>query len=82
MPRFYFDVLDGEASTRDDTGVELPSLDAAEDEAVRAIVEIGQDSLPKRRGAELALHVRDERGRPALTVTLLMRVRRPDPAKT
>jgi hypothetical protein len=75
-------VLDGEASTRDDTGVELPGLEAAEDEAVCAIVEIGQDSLPKRRGPELALHVRDEQGRPVLTVTLLMRVCRPDPANS
>ena len=78
MPRFYFDVLDGESFTRDDDGLNLASLDAAEDEAVHAIAGIGQDSLPKRRGSELSVRVRDERGHPVLTVTLSMMVRRLD----
>lgn len=76
MPRFYFDVLDGESWTRVDDGLELASLDVAEDEAVRAIAGIGQETLPKRRGSELCLRVRDRHGHPVLTVALSMTVSR------
>ena len=78
MPRFYFDVLDGDALARDDTGLEFPNQDAAEDEAARAIADIGRDSLPKRRGSELCVRVRDANGRLALIVTLSMTTRRLD----
>lgn len=80
MPRFYFDVLDGDSLARDDTGLEFPSLDAAEDEAARAIADIGRDTLPKRGGSELCVRVRDSSGRLALIVTLAMTTRRLDPA--
>ena len=80
MPRFHFDVLDGDSLARDDTGLEFPSLDAAEVEAARAIAEIGRDTLPKRRGSELCVCVRDASGRLVLTVTLAMTTRRLDPA--
>lgn len=80
MPRFYFDVLDGDSLTRDDTGLEFPNLDAAEDEAARAIADIARDSLPKCRGSELCVRVRDADGRLALIVTLSMTTRRLDSA--
>lgn len=76
MPRFYFDVLDRDIFTSDDEGFDFASLDAAEDEAVRTIAGIGQDSLPRRRGSELCVWVRGEHGHPLLTVTLSMTVRR------
>ena len=78
MPRFYFDVLDGDAFTRDDDGFDLMSLNAAEGEAIRAIAEIGQESLPKRPTSELWVRVRDSHGHPVLTVTLSLTVRRMD----
>ena len=78
MPRFYFDVLDGDAFTRDDDGFDLMGLDAAEGEAIRAIAGIGQESLPKRPTSELCVRVRDSHGHPMLTVTLSMTVRRMD----
>ena len=78
MPRFYFDVLDGDAFTRDDDGFDLMSLNAAEGEAIRAIAEIGQESLPKRPTSELCVRVRDSHGYPVLTVTLSLTVRRMD----
>ena len=42
MPRFYFDVRDGDSSTRDTDGREFISLNAAEYEAARAAAEIGR----------------------------------------
>jgi hypothetical protein len=77
LPRFYFDVLDGDAFTRDD-GFDLMGLDAAEGEAIRAIAGIGQESLPKRPTSELCVRVRDSHGYPVLTVTLSLTVRRMD----
>ncbi len=76
MPRFYFDVLDGDSFSRDDEGLLLGSLNAAEDEAIRAAAEIGRDSLPKRLSPELCVRVRDEHGHPVLSVAVSMTVRR------
>ena len=76
MPRFYFDVLDGDSFIRDDTGFQLVSLDVAEDEAIRAAAEIGRDGLPKRLSSELCVRVRDQHGQTVLTVAITMTVRR------
>ena len=37
MPRFFFDIHDGENFTPDRQGVELEGLEAAKDEAKRAL---------------------------------------------
>jgi hypothetical protein len=78
LPRFYFDVLDGDGFIRDDTGFQLVSLDVAEDEAIRATAEIGRDSLPKRLSPEICVRVRDEHGHSVLSVAVSMTVRRMD----
>jgi hypothetical protein len=43
MPRFYFDVREGSAFFDDGSGLEFPSLDEAEQEAIRAVVSMGKD---------------------------------------
>ena len=43
MPRFYFDVRDGDRFTHDDEGVELVGIEAARDEATRALGEIARE---------------------------------------
>ncbi len=78
MPRFYFDVLDGDSFTRDDEGVLLKNLDAAEYEAAHAAAGIGHDSLPKRLSPEVCVRVRDEHGQMVLNVALSMTIRRMD----
>jgi hypothetical protein len=37
MPRYYFDFRDGDHSTTDEDGINLASLEAARDEAARAL---------------------------------------------
>jgi hypothetical protein len=74
--RFYFDVLDGDHFTRDDEGLDLSDLNAAEVMAVQAAAEIGHESLPKRRSPEICVRVRDEQGEPVLSVAIAMTVRR------
>ncbi|MBD2748793.1 hypothetical protein IC232_19050 [Microvirga sp. BT688] len=76
MRRFYFDVLDGDSFTRDDEGLELEDLNAAEVMAIQAASEIGHESLPKRRSPEICVRVRDEQGEPVLSVAVSMTVRR------
>jgi two-component sensor histidine kinase len=46
MPRYFFDFNDTENTLPDDEGVELADLEAAKDEAVRALAEITRDLLP------------------------------------
>ena len=76
MPRFYFDVLEGNSLTRDEEGFQFVSLNIAEVEAIRAASEIGHNSLPKRRSSEIGVQVRDEHGEAVLSVTVSMTVRR------
>ncbi len=75
MRRFYFDVLEGDSFTRDDEGLELEDLNAAEAMAIGAAAEIGHHSLPKRLSPEICVRVRDEQGEPVLSVAVSMTVR-------
>ena len=78
MPRFYFDVSEGDSFSCDDEGHQLESVNAAEYEAIRAAAEIGRYRLPKRLSPELCVRVRDAHGQPVLTVAVSMMVRRMD----
>ncbi len=68
--RYYFDIHDGESLTRDDTGLELDGLPAAQDEAVRALAEIVKDTLPDGARRDFVVEVRDETGRGVLRAAL------------
>jgi hypothetical protein len=69
VARYYFDVDDGALNT-DDVGAELPGADAALAEARRAICEMARDLSRKMRPIRLGIHVRDETGKRAMSVTL------------
>jgi hypothetical protein len=78
VPRFYFDVREGAQVTRDDVGLDLESLDAAEAEAIRSAAEISRESMPSARASEIMVQVRDERGEQIIIVAISMTVRRMD----
>ena len=80
MPRFYFDVREGEKFIPDEDGLEFDSLDAAEHEAARAAAEIGRDRLPKGDVREVTVEIRNEHRQRVLTVTVSMEIHRVDPA--
>jgi hypothetical protein len=70
MPLFFFDVLqDGKLSV-DTEGSELPDLDAAREEAVNTIAEMSADAIPRTRGRQLSMIVRDGRGNSLLQLDL------------
>jgi hypothetical protein len=60
MRRYYFDMQDGERLAVDEEGVELPDLDAAQQEAALALADMMLDiSL---NPAKISVEVRDDAG--------------------
>ncbi|MEP6565224.1 MAG: hypothetical protein ABJB10_08785 [Mesorhizobium sp.] len=60
MTRYFFDFLDTGEEFPDPEGTELADLEAAKDEAVRALADIARDVLPDGNHRELVFNVRDE----------------------
>lgn len=59
MPRFYFDSSDGDHFLRDETGVDLPSREAARREALKGLSEMAKDVVPRADRRELLISVRE-----------------------
>ena len=76
MPRYYFDVRVGDNFTEDREGLEFAGIEAAQDEAVRALGEMAKDALPGAVEREMAVEVRDERKQPLLRADLSFYMRR------
>lgn len=76
MPRFYFDVSAGGHFTRDDEGLEMESIKAAEDQAVRTAGEIALEVVPKHPNSEVSIGIRDADGFLLFTVGVTTVVRR------
>jgi hypothetical protein len=74
MPRYYFDIYDGENLIRDEIGVQLDDTDAAQQEAVRALPTIARDCLPDGTQRDFVIEVRDETKRPILRAKLSLTV--------
>jgi hypothetical protein len=74
MPRFYFDLRDGEEFTPDEEGVELDDLEAAKTEATEALAQLAKDVLPGAERREIAVEVRDEAKLPLLRAALRFEV--------
>ncbi|MDB5697861.1 MAG: hypothetical protein JWN69_665 [Alphaproteobacteria bacterium] len=68
MPRYFFHLFD-DIVLRDEEGIELPDIEAARSEAVRAARDIACQEV---QNGKLSLHhrieVEDEQGRPILTL--------------
>ncbi|WP_247514067.1 hypothetical protein [Bradyrhizobium sp. 157] len=70
MPRYYFDVREGDDVISDDEGLELSGIEAAWVEAVHSLADILRDGVRARgQGADhrIAIEVRDGTG-PVLAV--------------
>lgn len=65
MPRYYFDVWEGDKVNVDADGMQFGSVTAAWTEAARSVAEMARDAFPNQEdGAihSLAIDVRDEHG--------------------
>lgn len=78
MPRFYFDVIQGEESVEDDEGTELPSIEAAERDALISAAEINRDNAKAGRINTVKVQVRDEGGKIVLTAASVLKSGRPE----
>ena len=70
MPRYYFDIHDGDCLTQDETGLELDSLQAAQDEAVAVLPCIALERMLGRNHWEIAAVIRDAGGCAVFRATL------------
>ena len=74
MPRYFFDMRDNDALTRDDEGLEYSDIQAVKAEATRALAEMARDIVPATDRRELAIEVRDQSSRPVLRAVLTFEV--------
>ena len=70
MPRYFFDIDDGESQFRDEDGMEMPHLEAARDEAVRVLPDVAREVLPDGDRRTFASVVRNETGDVVFRATL------------
>jgi hypothetical protein len=76
MPRFYFDISDGNDLQVDSEGEVLSGVDAAEHEAAVCAAFHSRDELPARRTREVTVLVRDQNNQPLLTATVTLSIKR------
>jgi hypothetical protein len=62
MPRYFFDIHDGEVFTPDRQGLNLEDLEAAKAEAKRALPEIVKDEMPDGDRRDFTVDVKDVAG--------------------
>ncbi len=71
MPRFYFDVRDGDDLFVDNEGMDLADMDSATVEARQALADMMRDSLRSAGSETLSIAIRDQEDGPVLlTVSL------------
>jgi hypothetical protein len=73
MPRYFFDTMDGGRFISDESGIELPNIQAARAEAARSLTDIARDMSPDDR-REVVVEVSDDEGRPLFRTALYFEV--------
>jgi hypothetical protein len=76
MPRFFFDIHDGEKFTPDREGLDLEGLEAAMEEAKRTLPDIVSEKMPDGNRRDFTVDVKDVAGRIVWRVTLSLVVER------
>ena len=61
MPRYYFNLRDGDEFIPDDEGIEFPAIQGARDEAFRGLADCARDAISNVSGGELVIEVADSR---------------------
>jgi cytosine/adenosine deaminase-related metal-dependent hydrolase len=60
MPRFYFDIIEGDSILRDEEGQICPDDEATEAEAIRTVSEMVKHGIGRLVDFERTVEVRDE----------------------
>ncbi len=69
MPRYHFDMLDGDTFIPDETGIELLGVELARAEAARSLADKVRD-LPTAAPRQITVEVSDGEGRPIFRASL------------
>jgi hypothetical protein len=77
MPRFFFDIHDGEDSTTDRDGLELADLEAAKEEAKKALPDMVNDTMPDGDRRDVTVDVKNAAGQIVWRITLSLVVESP-----
>ena len=78
MPRYYFDLRDGEELVADEEGMELRDIEAVQEEAARALANLAWDAARNLKGVQsnkFEIEARDHVG-PVLTVKFCFEIAR------
>ena len=82
MPRFFFDIHDGENFRPDREGLELEDLEAAKAEAKKALSDIVRDEMPDGDRRDFTVDVKNAAGQIVWRVTLSLVVESPSQGST
>jgi hypothetical protein len=78
MPRYYFDMREGDEIAPDEEGMELRTLEAVQEEAARTLADMARDAIrghSNGAGHQMSIEVRDEAG-PVLQVKFTFELER------
>lgn len=70
MPRYYFDIHDGDHLSSDQDGLDCPTPDNMRDEAISVLPGIARDMLPDGDRKNFWVEVRDDKGRHVFRASL------------
>ena len=70
MPRYYFDLLDGEQLTRDEVGVELDADATARNAAANVFTDLAREAGSAGTSQSVLVRVRDQSGDTLLEVAV------------
>jgi hypothetical protein len=73
MPRFYFDIREGDQFISDVEGEDCSDIEAARAEAIKALLDIAREHL-SQDSATISIEVRDEDGRRITSAALALHV--------
>jgi hypothetical protein len=76
MPRYYFDVHEGDRLIPDDIGLVLPDIETARDQATRALAEMARETAPGTARRDIAIEVTDDARTPLLRAGLSFEMRK------
>ena len=75
MPRYFFDIRNGDGLIPDEEGTDLPDLQAAQLEAARTLADMSRDHAINNAPHRLSVEVKDDQQKPLLEAVLTLEVR-------
>ena len=70
MPRYYFDIVDGETVIQDPKGLELENIERVKAKAQQILTQVAEVTFSNADRRDLVAIIRDEAGQTVLRITL------------